>query len=102
MRKKHWPWRRLIATFALLWLSGCTESKSPADREYQLQGVVVSVSADKVEIDHEAVAGYMAAMQMSFPVTKPELLDGIKAGDKVHGRLSVRDGNPVLTELQKE
>lgn len=48
-------------------------------------GVVVSVTpADgRVVLDHEAIEGYMGAMEMSYMVTPAALLDGLKAGDKV-------------------
>ena len=52
-------------------------------------------------LDHEAIPGYMGAMKMSFPVAKPELLSGIKAGDHVHGRLNADGSQPVLDELTK-
>jgi len=48
-------------------------------------GVVVSVTpADgRVLLDHEAIEGYMGAMEMSYMVTPATLLEGLKAGDKV-------------------
>jgi Cu/Ag efflux protein CusF len=34
-------------------------------------------------VDHEEIPGFMAAMEMSYPVTPPSLLDGINPGDKI-------------------
>ena len=58
---------------------------SSAGGEVEGVGVVVSVApADgRVVLDHEAIEGYMGAMEMSYMVTPASLLDGIQAGDKV-------------------
>lgn len=58
---------------------------SSAEGEVEGVGVVVSVApADgRMVLDHEAIEGYMGAMEMSYMVTPASLLDGIQAGDKV-------------------
>ena len=38
---------------------------------------------------------------MSFAVEDGKLLDGLKAGDPVEGKLKVTPGTIVITELQK-
>jgi Cu/Ag efflux protein CusF len=42
----------------------------------------------------------MKAMQMKFPVEKPALVEGIKTGDQVQGKLRVTGSEYVITELQ--
>ena len=83
-------------------LIGCDGSSSPAARQYSLHGKVVEVSGGQLQIDHEAIPGYMGAMQMTFPVSKPELLQGLQAGDHVHGQLSVTGNQPIVMELSKD
>jgi len=39
--------------------------------------------AGRLIVDHEAIPGFMAAMEMSYQVTPPSLLDGLKSGDKI-------------------
>jgi protein SCO1/2 len=90
------------AIFALAFVVGCGGDTTKKEREYPIRGRVVDVGQDQIKIDHEAIPGYMGAMQMSFPVAKPELLQGISAGDQVHGQLSVADGGPQITQLQKD
>ena len=43
----------------------------------------------------------MKAMVMDFNVANPKILDGLKAGDKVQGKLKVEAGNHVITHLEK-
>jgi Cu/Ag efflux protein CusF len=34
-------------------------------------------------VNHEEIKGFMAAMEMSYPVAQPQLLDGVNPGDKI-------------------
>ena len=81
---------------------GCDGRSPPVARQYSLHGEVVEVSGGQLKIDHEAIPGYMGAMQMTFPVSRPELLQGLQAGDHVHGQLTVTGGQPIVTELSKD
>jgi protein SCO1/2 len=89
------------AIFGMALVLGCGGDTTKQEREYPIHGRVVEVSKDQVKLDHEAIPGYMGAMVMSFPIAKPELLEGLTAGDRVQGKLSVGDGPPVITQLQK-
>jgi Cu/Ag efflux protein CusF len=40
-------------------------------------------------------------MKMEFYVDNPKLLEGLKPGDKVQGRLKVESGNYTITRLEK-
>lgn len=80
-------------------LAGCSGSATKEERNYPIHGTVVDVLDGRLKIDHQAIPGYMGAMQMTFPVSPPELLSGLKAGDHVHGRLNVVDGQPVISQL---
>jgi Cu/Ag efflux protein CusF len=43
----------------------------------------------------------MGAMTMPFDVEDAKVLDGLKPGDEVQGKLKVRDGKNIITELKK-
>jgi protein SCO1/2 len=85
--------------------AGCqgTESKGPAEKHYRIMGKVIAVNADKpsVKLDHEDIPGLMQGMTMEFAVQNAKLLEGLKAGDQVHGRLKVESGKYIITELEK-
>lgn len=102
MRSKSLFAAALGGWLAVSVLVGCDGGSSPAARQYPLHGEVVEVSGGQLKIDHEAIPGYMGAMQMTFPVSQPVLLQGLQAGDHVHGQLSVTGGQPIVTELSKD
>ena len=81
-------------------LAGC---KGATDKEYDVKGKVVAVNPDKpsVTLDHEDIPGLMNAMTMEFDVADRKLLEGIKAGDQVQGRLKKQASGNVITQLQK-
>jgi len=57
----------------------------PPREVYSVTGSVVEVNAPEkyVEIKHEKIPGYMAAMTMPFDVKDTDELNGLNAGDKV-------------------
>jgi manganese oxidase len=48
-------------------------------------GIIVATvpRMGRLIVNHEEIKGFMAAMEMSYPVAQPQLLDGINAGDKI-------------------
>jgi Cu/Ag efflux protein CusF len=64
---------------------------------------VVSINAarNEVVLKHEAIAGFMQAMTMPFPVGSREILDGIEPGDRVEGVLLVEGARYALLSLAK-
>lgn len=91
-----------LAVLALA-VAGCNPASGDKEKVYEIKGKVVSLDAEKktVRLDHEDIPGFMKAMEMNFPVQDSKMLTGLKAGDQVQGRLKVKDGNFVITELQK-
>ena len=77
---------------------------SSSDPRYRTRGVVKSFGPDRayVNIAHEKIDGYMAAMTMSFePRTSNQLAD-VKPGDTVAFTfVATQDGRRVIVELQK-
>src|SRR5207244_4899747 len=71
--------------------------------QYDIRGKVVSISADKkaVNLDHEAIPGVMMAMKMEYAVDNPQMLEGLKAGDAVQGKMKKEAGKYIITRLEK-
>lgn len=93
----------LVPTVAL---TGCQNSSSQATaaaKTYDVTGKVVSLDAAKkvVTLDHEDIPGLMKAMTMEFPVEDAKVLDGLKAGDSVRGKLKSDGGKTTVTSLEK-
>ncbi len=89
-------------------LAGCKGDgtgtpKAAADNQYDVRGKVVAMSPSKpaVTLDHEDIPGLMRAMQMEFAVEDAKLLDGIKVGDRVQGRLKKAESGYLITRLEK-
>ncbi len=60
---------------------------------YESEGTVVGIMADQGQIllDHEPIRApgyFMGPMEMPFSVSDPALLNGLKAGDRIHFRVS--------------
>jgi len=83
--------------------AGCGKGNGDKDKIYDIMGKVVAVDPEKksVTLDHEDVPGLMKAMKMPFSVENAKVLEGIKAGDQVHGKLKVKGSDYILTELMK-
>ena len=83
--------------------NGTGAPKAGASNEYDVRGKVVAMNQTKpaVTLDHEDIPGLMKGMQMEFGVEDPKLLEGIKVGDQVQGRLKKGESAYVLTQLEK-
>ena len=86
-------------TVLTLLASGCGASST--EREYTLQGQVLSVASDRKEatIKHEEIKGFMAAMEMSYPVSPPTLLNSLNPGDKIGFTIDVAKSTIVKIEM---
>ena len=98
----------LVALALPLALVGCKggvdgTSKTGSEKLYEVRGKVVAVNPAKpaVTLDHEDIPGLMKAMQMEFAVEDAKLLEGVKVGDQVQGRLKKGESGYVLTQLEK-
>jgi len=92
--------RITIACFALAFVVACgytasqkTATSPPASgpaaavqsNQYKAAGVVKAINqkAPAIEIDHGDIEGLMPAMQMEFPVTDANLLNGLAVNDQI-------------------
>ena len=59
--------------------------KAQASASVEGVGIVIATipRSGRVVVDHEEIKGFMGAMEMSYPVADPALLDGVQAGDKI-------------------
>ena len=78
-------------------------SRTGGEKLYDVRGQVAAVDPAKpaVTLDQEDIPGLMKAMQMEFAVEDPRLLEGVKVGDQVRGRLKKGASGYVLTQLEK-
>lgn len=89
-----------VSCLALLFLSACshentqtastpTPASGPAaavqTTQYKGEGVVKALNpkAPSIEIDHGDIGTLMPAMQMEFPVTDANLLNGLAVNDRI-------------------
>lgn len=89
---------------AVVFVMGCQKAADePHAKRYDLHGKVVAVDKDRetITLDHEDIPGLMQGMEMEFKVENPKLLEGVGAGDEVHGQLEVRSGDYVIKNLTK-
>ena len=93
--------RRLAVAVALLVVACAGCSSVPSGKLYPIRGEVVSVTAarNEVVLKHEAIAGFMPAMTMPFPVASRELLDGVEPGDRIEGVLLVEGARYALVSV---
>ena len=73
----------------------------PHVQRYSLKGKVTKIDKPTREIlvDHEAIPGFMGAMEMPYPVADIKSLDNVAAGDEIRADLVVTDGHPVLENI---
>jgi protein SCO1/2 len=95
---------RLLAASLLVVLTGlaaCRRSDPP--REYALQGQILAVNPDRQEltIRHEDIPQFMPAMTMTYPVARPDLLQGREPGELVSATLEVTDATGRLTAITR-
>jgi protein SCO1/2 len=90
-----------LALAFLAGASGC--AGTPTEKQYDVKGKVVAVDRQKpaVTLDHEDIPGLMKGMEMEFPVSDTRLLEGLRAGDQVQGRLKKTKDGYVITKLEK-
>lgn len=73
---------------------------------YPAVGVVKKLypnpKAPAIEIDHGDVEGLMPAMQMEFPVTDANLLNGIAVNDQIDFTIETVAGTMKVTAIKKK
>lgn len=71
---------------------------------YAGRGAVVNIDPNqaKVTLKHEEIRNLMPSMTMKFAVQSPEMLKGLRVGDRVQFTLNVQGGNFIITRIERE
>jgi protein SCO1 len=94
------PWKKLFCAFLVL-AAACSGAGN--DREYTLQGQILSVTPDHMaaEIKHEEIKGFMSAMTMTYKVRNSEEFANLKPGDLITSTLVVVSNDAYLRDVKK-
>lgn len=85
----------IIVIISTLLLASCQKNEVASSGEgakrYPISGTVISVDRanKKAKIDHEAVEGYMPAMEMEFPIHEDWVWDELAPGSEIRAELVV-------------
>ena len=73
------------------------------DKPYPATGVVALINKKEgwIEINHDEIKDLMPAMQMEFWVKDKNLLDKVKAGDRVDFTIVETKKGEYLTEIKR-
>jgi protein SCO1/2 len=99
----------LLVIAAALMAAGCKPAAQPAPSEagtnltFAVRGVIQQIpeGARRVNVKHEKIPGYMAAMTMDFTVKDTNALAGFAPGDEITFTLVVTDDDDWIENLQR-
>jgi len=96
---KNLVWFLLLALLIPFAAGGCGK-KTQQENTYAIKGKVTALDpgGKEVTLDHEDIPGHMRAMEMPFKVADGKILDGLKVGDLVTGKVTKEN---VILELRK-
>jgi len=91
----------LMLAIAACGLVSCKKAEQDQARRYNLKGKVVSVDTKNgyLEVDHEAIPGFMAAMTMPYPVPDARVLSSLAAGDEITATVVVTHTGARLEDI---
>ena len=87
-----------LVLMGVLW--ACSE---PAPVVYEVRGVFIGTAfqGEGVILNHEAIPGFMDAMQMTFRLKSPEEVEGLTRDDKVRFRVVVTGGEAYVEQFEQ-
>jgi protein SCO1/2 len=96
----------LLLAFSLL---ACAESEKPkplsepGEKLYTVRGVILSRNpgGSSVNMDHEAIPGFMEAMKMDYPVRGADVKALPPDGSRVEAKLHVTDRGYWITDVKR-
>ncbi len=99
----------ILITLTAIFTFACNSNKeaniapNTEKQTYKSVGVIKKVDAEngKITIDHEDIAGYMSAMEMTEPVSDKKMLESVKIGDKVEFEIERTGSKILITKLDK-
>ena len=94
----------------VLILAGCGSDQSDhaahgdavALQSYEAVGVVKTITPTKnyINIDHEAIPGFMDAMAMFFAVSDTSILRNVAVDDSIRFTVEVKNGNAEVSGVE--
>jgi len=94
----------ILALSVFLAVASCKRQQAKSTKIYHGVGVIESVdrNAHTININHEEIKDYMAAMSMLYKVRKKVSLDSIQPGDHVEFTIQDGDLGAIITEIKKQ
>lgn len=94
---------RTRAAFSVLLMLFTTACNRSSDREYTLQGQILSVANDHKEanIKHEEIKGFMSAMTMPYHVRDEKEFASLMPGDLISATLVIVSNDAYLKDVKK-
>jgi Cu/Ag efflux protein CusF len=95
----------LVVSCAAGMLGACdraAEIPAAGTREYDVRGIVRGISPDRgtIEIQHEAIPGFMPAMTMPFSVKDPALVKDVNVADAVEFRIRATTAEATIEKIR--
>lgn len=80
--------------------SGCGKAEVPT-KVYDVRGKVVKVNMKEksVTLNHESIPDVLDARKRKFDVSNEKVLEGVKVGEVIHGKLRVGPGDYTIVDL---
>jgi len=96
------PWSRMLVSIAVCGYLHLAVVAAHAQPRFEGEGRVVALDESEgiVTLDHGPISGLMPAMQMAFPVQRPEQLVGLQAGARVRFSLQARGPEWVIAIIE--
>ena len=100
--------RRATVLLVIFFLAACEREtpkplSEPGEKLYAIRGVLESRNPgdNSIRLNHEAVAGFMAAMTMDFSVRGADVQSLPADGKRIEARLHVTDRAVWITDVKQ-
>jgi protein SCO1 len=102
MKRRDFFFFVLLVIVASCKLKAAPYDSPPSDKSYDAHGVVRQIAADHraITIQHDAIAGYMPAMTMEFPVKDTNQINGLTPSDEITFKLVVRENGDWIEGIR--
>ncbi|MGZ5434065.1 MAG: copper-binding protein [Thermoanaerobaculia bacterium] len=100
--------KRATLLLVILFFVACVDEKprplsEPGEKLYPIRGVIVTRSTgdNSLRLNHEAIAGFMAAMTMDFSVRGADVKSLPADGTRIEAQLHVTDRAFWITDVKQ-